>query len=305
MEDLQQQIDRTKCILNNYDSGDLLLLNYMASRLYLLRELTSRDYDDFFTARAQYSSWCKEQQQLYIQITENSLNNQKVYLDIAKIAQNTTFEQTKQFLTDITRPSDAYGTQDEINKLNIQFKVHQKLSFDDLSHDGEKVIDKYSELSFPSSNPIPLSIPNLTKISSKSPEKQTDDENLNQEINDKSPSQVQSQHESNSLSPRLLDSPSDSISNIDIPTSPISTEIIVPENKLPISLTEYKQDLTGSLNQYEQIVCNTMERFSELALQGIRKKFANLKDTEGIFIQSFNNLNFISIIFCRFTSLCC
>lgn len=312
MEDLQQQIDRTKCILNNYDSGDLLLLNYMASRLFLLRELTSRDYDDFFTARAQYSTWCKEQQQLYLQITENSLNNQKIYLNIAKTAQNTGFEQTKRFLSDITRPSDFNGTSDEIHKFTTQFKVNQKLSFDVLSSEGEKVIDKYSELSFPSSNPVapPTPITIHQKTPSKSPEKHhfenhnnnnnnepilqtppkthiiiVGDENNN---NRQSPAQLQSkelsQDESNSLSPRKVESQSHSNSpSMIVSSSPItsSTPIIPEENKLPISLIEYQQDLASSLNHYEQHVCNTMEKFSELALQGIRKKFTNLRGTEG------------------------
>jgi hypothetical protein len=247
MEDLQQQIDRTKCILNNADSGDLLLLNYMASRLYLIRELTSRDYDDFFLARAQYSTWCLEQQKYYIQIARNSLGNQKALLNISKTAQNACHEQAREFLGDITSPSlvTSSSIETQSSSSDIKFIVETKVTFDSLIEEGKNLV----------SNSSLAELHSAASSVSLSPQKQ----------------QI-------SLSkPQSFDSP------IPIAEVKVDTQSAPSLDDSINSLAPFKDDLAASLSQFEQNVCDTMERLSQLSLKAIRKKFIDLKSIDGEF----------------------
>ena len=109
-DDLQQQLDRTRCIMTNTSSGDLMLLQHTAGRLHLLRELTSRTFDDFFSARAQYSSWCRAQQNAYKAQAKRSLAEIKVKSEVARAAQEDALLKCRQFLKDITVPPTADAT---------------------------------------------------------------------------------------------------------------------------------------------------------------------------------------------------
>lgn len=297
MDDLQQQIDRAKLILHNNpdDSGDLLLLNYMASRLYLLKELTSRDYDDFFTARAQYSSWCNEQQQLYLQLGKESLFYQKKYLKISKLIQKLSFEQTKRFLYQITlqpleptpfldslptsytdsspppnppqlssntsSSSHTYGS-DQGNKKTIQFRVRTKLSFEKLTEEGKHLVSKYSNnfghTPHVSPRPAISSLSNTPRATSSPMERS---QSMERSVS------------SPQITPRVeLPSP---VTNAPVSPSPS------PIENLGSLLSEFERELTVSLSEYEQNVCDTMENLSQMSLEAIRKKFINLNDTNG------------------------
>jgi hypothetical protein len=47
---------------------------------------------------------------------------------------------------------------------------------------------------------------------------------------------------------------------------------------------EFKKVVQAGLKDFEQDLCNTMERFSELAMASIRKKFIADDDSSGIFL---------------------
>jgi hypothetical protein len=111
MEDLQQQLDRTKCVMMHPNSGDLMLLHHTAARLYLLRELTARTFDDFFSARAQYSTWCRAQQNAYKSQAKKTLSEIKVKAEKNRAAQEEAVVRCRQFLNDVTI-SDPSTTSD-------------------------------------------------------------------------------------------------------------------------------------------------------------------------------------------------
>lgn len=116
MEDLQQQLDRTKCVMMHPNSGDLMLLHHTAARLHLLRELTSRTFDDFFSARAQYSSWCRAQQNAYKSQAKKTLSEIKVKSEKNRAAQEEAIVRCRQFLKDVTTP-------DAISDISTQVKM--------------------------------------------------------------------------------------------------------------------------------------------------------------------------------------
>jgi hypothetical protein len=312
MDDIQQQIDRTKLILNNSDSGDLLLLTYMASRLHLLRELTSRDYDDFFTARAQYSSWCQEQQHLYLQLAQESLQNQEKLSQISKLIRNLCFEQTKDFLlqvTDHTCRSSNINTMveenmslgdDEMKRMVIQFKITPKLSFDSLTEGGEKIVRQYSNSYGPlpsSSSALPISFSSQTSLPS-TPRQPTQSSEIKEEraraktlfstqgtpqeqrerVEERVPRSAQSSPRLAVVSsPRLTAVPSPGLAHSSPGLAQSSPHLTLPL----LSLDEFERDLTVSLSEYEQNVCSTMERLSQMSLEAIRKKFIDIRATEG------------------------
>mmetsp|Transcript_20112 Transcript_20112/g.28913 ORF Transcript_20112/g.28913 Transcript_20112/m.28913 type:complete len:583 (+) Transcript_20112:66-1814(+) len=162
MEDLQQQLDRTRCMLENPDSGDLLLLNYMASRLHLLRELTSRNYDDFFSARAQYSAWCRGLQNMYKEHATRCLEEIKATRQSSRAMQEESLLKCRTFLREITScdigagiTSDSAGgrgsTRGPRTKRRLSLSqtlptVHSgfyaptSLSFDELWERGDEII---------------------------------------------------------------------------------------------------------------------------------------------------------------------
>jgi hypothetical protein len=321
MDDIQQQIDRTKLILHNSDSGDLLLLTYMAARLYLLRELTSRDYDDFFTARAQYSSWCQEQQQLYLHLVQESLQSQDKLSTISKLIQNLCFEQTKDFLLSLTEQkmnpptplslSSSANSNTQSSEMTIQFKITPKLSFEQLAEGGEKIIKQYFT-SGPSSSTVPPlalstqssfpSLPSSSRHSSQSYEERSPQLERTEEGGGTTPTlSAKSTPRPSSIitSPRLGSAvssprPGSTMSSPRLSSSPPSRHI--PDMSLPLlSLSEFERDLTVSLSEYEQNVCNTMERLSEMSLEAIRKKFIDIHATEGLLTAPSRELLLLSL----------
>jgi hypothetical protein len=314
MDDLQQQIDRTKLILHNNsnDSGDLLLLNYLASRLYLLKELTSRDYDDFFTARAQYSSWCNEQQQLYLQLGKESLFHQKKILKISKLIQKLSFEQTKRFLFQISNqqpslplppspshlspnpssssfsssshthaahdPHSSEETTTGIKKM-IQFRVQTKLSFEKLSEEGKYLVAQYSN-NFGHTSPAPQSsprpaIPSLSSTRQTSPMAVAGTVDRTQSMDSRDETKRSVSSSSPQITPRV-ELPSLAATAPLSPSPPPS-----PIENLGSLLSDFEKELTLSLSEYEQSVCDTMENLSQMSLEAIRKKFVDLNDTDG------------------------
>jgi hypothetical protein len=344
MDDLQQQIDRTKLILRNssttdthsvVDSGDLLLLNYMASRLYLLKELTSRDYDDFFTARAQYSSWCNDQQQLYLTLGKESLFHQQKYLKISKLIHNLAFEQSKRFLFQITQPSDShsehplppllstqlptssYAAASEEMKKVIHFKVRTKLSFDQLAEEGKLVMAQCSNhhlASHSASSPSPLTHPvaisaplSARTHTSTSPRtgivttigrerSQTTDSSLLFHHKDRD----WDREEVKSSSQRsALSSPQITPRAGELPSPEATSAPPTPPSieNLGSLLSEFERELTTSLSEYEQNVCSTMESLSQMSLEAIRKKFVALNDTNGELLLSSHPLSRSALVF--------
>jgi hypothetical protein len=151
MEDMQQQLDRTKSVLLNPQSGDLLLLQYMACRLHLLRELTSGDYDDFFSARAQYSTWCTAQQQLYKETALKSLEGLQKEVELIRSSQEDALLQSKSFLKAITATiaSDASPDRSRLSASMacasphaIVFNVKHVDSFTSIEESGNRILDR-------------------------------------------------------------------------------------------------------------------------------------------------------------------
>ncbi len=98
-DDIQQQLDRTRNLLANQSSGDLLLLSYLGSRLQLLRELTTGD--DFFNARAKYASWCLQQHSQLMENAKKHLTATKLALEVNHALRDECFHQCRAFLKDV------------------------------------------------------------------------------------------------------------------------------------------------------------------------------------------------------------
>mmetsp|Transcript_8333 Transcript_8333/g.14121 ORF Transcript_8333/g.14121 Transcript_8333/m.14121 type:complete len:573 (+) Transcript_8333:40-1758(+) len=81
LQNVKQKLDRTRNLLNHPRSADLLRLNYLASKLFLLRDITSKNYEDYFTARGNYTTWSLEHQSRYTTATNQALDQARVAVE--------------------------------------------------------------------------------------------------------------------------------------------------------------------------------------------------------------------------------
>lgn len=80
-------------------SGDLILLNFLATRLQLLREFTAGD--DFFNGRAHYSSWCLHQHALIIEKAKSFLAASKLAFETNQAIREESLHFSRTFLKDV------------------------------------------------------------------------------------------------------------------------------------------------------------------------------------------------------------
>lgn len=109
MQNLKQKLDRTENILNNPHSADLLRLNYMASKLFLLRDITSKNYEDYFSARGNYATWSLDHQARYTATVNQALEHARLAVDKCRTQHETTLLKCKQLMTEVISGDHSKG----------------------------------------------------------------------------------------------------------------------------------------------------------------------------------------------------
>lgn len=101
MQNLKQKLDRTRNILNNPQSADLLRLNFMSSKLFLLRDITSKNYEDYFTARGNYTTWSLEHQSRYTATTNQALDKARMSMENLRHQNEAAVLRCRQLMSDV------------------------------------------------------------------------------------------------------------------------------------------------------------------------------------------------------------
>ena len=109
MQNLKQKLDRTENILNNPQSADLLRLNYMASKLFLLRDITSKNYEDYFSARGNYATWSLDHQTRYTATTNKALEHARKAMESCRTQHEETVLKCQQLMTDVITGEEEKG----------------------------------------------------------------------------------------------------------------------------------------------------------------------------------------------------
>jgi hypothetical protein len=111
MQNLKQKLDRTDNILHHNSrrsrSADLLRLNYMASKLFFLRDITSKNYEDYFSARGNYATWSLDHQSRYSSITNQALDEARVAAETCRSQHETSTQKCQQLMTDVVMGDDG------------------------------------------------------------------------------------------------------------------------------------------------------------------------------------------------------
>lgn len=110
LQSVKHKLDRTENILNNPLSADLLRLNYMASKLFLLRDITSKNYEDYFSARGHYSAWNSDHQAKYMVTTNQALDKARMAAENCRSQHEESLLICQQLMSDVMRDEDKSGS---------------------------------------------------------------------------------------------------------------------------------------------------------------------------------------------------
>ena len=98
---LKQTLDRCEYILNNADSADLIRLNYLACKLHLLRDITAKNYEDFFAARGNYASWGLQHLSNFTAITTKALDKARISRENCRSRHEETILSCQKLISDV------------------------------------------------------------------------------------------------------------------------------------------------------------------------------------------------------------